>query len=81
MRLSAGMANNQGNVDLRIAQDSNPVIILAWLGLISSRNQTNGSAQLAIWGDPRYTTNLVALHRPCQEENCSKDGYAILPPE
>jgi len=27
-------------------------------------------------GDPRYTTHLVASHRPGQEEDCSKDGYA-----
>ena len=32
-------------------------------------------------GDPRYTTRLVASHRPGQEEDRSKDGYAGLPPE
>jgi len=26
--------------------------------------------------DPTYTTHLVASHRPGQEEDCSKDGYA-----
>jgi hypothetical protein len=32
-------------------------------------------------GDPRYTTNLVALHRSGQEEGCSKIGYAESPPK
>ena len=32
-------------------------------------------------GDPRYTTHLVASHRPGQEEDCSKDGYGGRPPE
>jgi hypothetical protein len=32
-------------------------------------------------GDPRYTTHLVASHRPGQEDHCSKDGYAGSPPE
>jgi len=32
-------------------------------------------------GDPRYTTHLVASHRPGQEEDCLKDGYAGPPPE
>jgi len=29
----------------------------------------------------RYRTHLVASHRPGQEEDCSKDGYAGPPPE
>ena len=31
--------------------------------------QPNGLIQLIIWGDPRYTTHLVASHRPGQEED------------
>jgi len=31
--------------------------------------------------DPRYTTHLVASHRPGQEEDRSKDVYAGSPPE
>jgi hypothetical protein len=33
MRSNAGMANRQGDVDLRLAQVSAPVNTLAWLGL------------------------------------------------
>jgi len=33
MRSNAGMANRQGDVDLRFAQVSAPVNTLAWLGL------------------------------------------------
>jgi len=32
-------------------------------------------------GDPRYTTHLVVSHRPGQEEDCSKVGYAGSPSE
>jgi len=32
-------------------------------------------------GDSRYATHLVASHRPGQEEDCPKDGYAGPPPE
>ena len=32
-------------------------------------------------GDPRYTTHLVASHRPSQEEDSSKDGSAGSPPQ
>ena len=31
-------------------------------------------------GDPRYTTHLVASHRPGQEEDRSKDGLVMLGP-
>ena len=34
MRSKAGMANRQGDVDLRFAQVSAPVRTLAWLGLV-----------------------------------------------
>jgi len=47
----------------------------------SSGNVSNGSALLVIGGDPGYTTHPVASHRPVQEEDCSKDGYAGPPPE
>ena len=30
--------------------------------------------------DPRYMTHMIASHRSGQDENCSADGYAGLPP-
>jgi hypothetical protein len=33
------------------------------------------------WGNPRYTTHLVASHRPGAKEDCAKNGYARSPPQ
>jgi len=49
MRSNAGMANREGDVDLRFAQVSAPVRILVWLGLAGlGLEQVQLSWQLAV---------------------------------
>ena len=81
MRSNAGMANRQGDVDLRFAQVSAPVNTLAWLGLAWLGNEWSGQYVTTI--DRRHST-LIHSNRPEQGERWmvvnTLDHFGIVNP-